>query len=58
MIETKQSNAARLLGFFATRTRFGLWLRNLALRAMNLRMLTQLFAGTVRDDFDLPDYGI
>ncbi|WP_067966956.1 FAD-binding domain [Mycolicibacter icosiumassiliensis] len=58
LIETKQSNAARLLGFFATRTRFGLWLRNLALRAMNLRMLTQLFAGTVRDDFDLPDYGI
>ncbi|WP_046300438.1 FAD-binding domain [Mycobacterium sp. UM_Kg27] len=58
LIEAKQSNAQQLLGFFATRTRFGLWFRNLALRAMNLRMLTQLFAGTVRDDFDLPDYGI
>lgn len=58
LIEAKQSNAQRLLGFFATRTRFGLWFRNLALRAMNLRMLTHLFAGAVRDDFDLPDYGI
>ncbi|KLO26352.1 hypothetical protein ABW16_19745 [Mycolicibacter heraklionensis] len=58
LIEAKQSNAQQLLGFFATRTRFGLWFRNLALRAMNLRMLTNLFAGTVRDDFDLPDYGI
>ncbi|MFL0178289.1 FAD-binding domain [Mycobacterium sp. SMC-15] len=58
LIEDKQSNAAQLLGFFATRTRFGLWFRNLALRAMNLRMLANLFAGAVRDDFDLPDYGI
>ncbi|WP_024442622.1 FAD-binding domain [Mycobacterium sp. UM_WGJ] len=58
LIEAKQSNAQQLLGFFATRTRFGLWFRNLALRAMNLRILTNLFAGTVRDDFDLPDYGI
>jgi 2-polyprenyl-6-methoxyphenol hydroxylase-like FAD-dependent oxidoreductase len=58
LIETKQSNAQQLLGFFATRTCFGLWFRNLALRAMNLRMLTHLFAGSLRDDFDLPDYGI
>ncbi|ORV49007.1 hypothetical protein AWC02_07950 [Mycolicibacter engbaekii] len=58
LIETKQSNAQQLLGFFATRTRFGLYFRNLAIRAMNLRMLTNLFAGAVRDDFDLPDYGI
>ncbi|OBG34894.1 FAD-binding domain [Mycolicibacter heraklionensis] len=58
LIEAKQSNAQQLLGFFATRTRFGLWLRNLAIRALNLRMLTHLVAGTVRDDFDLPDYGI
>lgn len=57
-IEAKQSGAKQFLGFFATRTRFGLWFRNLAIRAMNLRMLTNLFAGAVRDDFDLPDYGI
>ncbi|MCV7386358.1 FAD-binding domain [Mycolicibacter longobardus] len=57
-IEAKQSGARQFLGFFATRTRFGLWFRNMAMRAMNLRMLTSLSAGAVRDDFDLPDYGI
>lgn len=57
-IEAKQAGAQQLLGFFATRTRFGLRFRNLAIRAMNLRMLTNLFAGAVRDDFDLPDYRI
>jgi len=57
-IEDKQSNAQQFLGFFATRTRFGLWFRDLAMRAMNLRLLTRLFAGAVRDDFELPDYGI
>ncbi|MEB3032568.1 FAD-binding domain [[Mycobacterium] nativiensis] len=55
-IEAKQSGARNSLGFFATRTRFGLRFRNMAMRAMNLRMLTNLFAGTVRDDFELPDY--
>lgn len=57
-IDAKQSGAQQFLGFFATRTRFGLWFRNLAIRAMNLRLLTRLFAGSVRDDFDLPDYPI
>ncbi|MGV0700050.1 FAD-binding domain [Mycolicibacter sinensis] len=57
-IDAKQSGAQQFLGFFATRTRFGLWFRNLAIRAMNLPMLTKLFAGSVRDDFDLPDYPI
>lgn len=57
-IEAKQSGARRFIGFFATRTRFGLWFRDQAMRAMNLRILTPLFAGSVRDDFELPDYGI
>ncbi|OBF98906.1 FAD-binding domain [Mycolicibacter sinensis] len=57
-IESKQAGAKQFLGFFATRTRLGLWFRNLAIRAMNLRLLTRLFAGTVRDDFDLPEYGM
>ncbi|MEZ0384028.1 FAD-binding domain [Mycobacterium sp. pW045] len=57
-IEAKQSGATEFLGFFATRTRVGLWFRNLAIRAMNLRLLTRLLAGSVRDDFDLPDYRI
>lgn len=57
-IKSKQSTAASYIGFFATRTRFGLWFRNLAMRAMNFGPLTTLFAGSVRDDFELPDYGI
>lgn len=55
-IEGKQAGARQFLGFFATRTRFGLWFRNLAIRAMNIRGLVNLFSGSVRDDFDLPDY--
>ncbi|MGA5537849.1 FAD-binding domain [Mycolicibacterium nivoides] len=58
-IKSKQAGAERMLGFFATRTRFGLWFRNVALRAMNLsRPVAGLFAGSVRDDLDLPDYRI
>ncbi|MFV8166543.1 FAD-binding domain [Mycobacterium sp. 134] len=58
-IAGKQAGAERMLGFFATRTRFGLWFRNVALRAMNLsRPVAGLFAGSVRDDLDLPDYRI
>lgn len=55
-IEGKQSGARQLLGFFATRTRFGLWFRSMALRAMNIRPLAHLLFGGVRDDFELPDY--
>lgn len=58
-IEGKQAGAERMLGFFATRTRFGLWFRNMALRAMNLsRPVAGLFTGSVRDDLDLPAYRI
>ncbi|NOQ61294.1 FAD-binding domain [Mycolicibacterium fortuitum] len=58
-IEGKQAGAERMLGFFATRTRFGLWFRDVAIRAMNLgRPIAGLFAGSVRDDLDLPDYRI
>ncbi len=55
-IESKQAGAARFIGFFATRTRFGLWLRNVAMRTMNFGPMTRLLAGDVRDDFELPDY--
>ncbi|BBY39137.1 hypothetical protein MMAN_32710 [Mycobacterium mantenii] len=57
-IASKQAAAARNIGFFATRTRFGLWFRNLALRTMSFGPVATLFAGSVRDDFELPDYGI
>jgi 2-polyprenyl-6-methoxyphenol hydroxylase-like FAD-dependent oxidoreductase len=53
----KQLAAPRLLGFFATRTRLGLWLRNQAMRAMNLGPLFRSVAGrSLRDDIELPDY--
>lgn len=57
-IETKQAGARRFLGFFATRTRFGLWFRDAAMRAMNFGPLANLLAGSVRDDLELPEYGI
>ncbi|MGO9928752.1 MAG: FAD-binding domain [Mycobacterium sp.] len=57
-IKTKQAGAVRYIPFFATRTRFGLWFRNVAMRTMNFGPLATLFAGSVRDDFELPDYGI
>ncbi|MCA2264461.1 hypothetical protein A5626_16850 [Mycobacterium marseillense] len=57
-IESKQAGAARFIGFFATRTGFGLWFRNLALRTMNFAPMTRLLARDVRDDFEVPDYGI
>ncbi|HTZ12750.1 MAG TPA: FAD-binding domain [Mycobacterium sp.] len=57
-IEAKQAGAVRYIPFFATRTRFGLWLRNVGLRMANFVPLATLFAGSVRDDFPLPDYGI
>lgn len=57
-IVDKQAGAKRFIGFFATRTRLGLWFRNLAMRAMNFGPLATLFAGSVRDEFELPDYGV
>ncbi len=57
-IKAKQAGAVRYVPFFATRTRFGLWFRNLAMRTMKFRPLATLFAGDVRDDFSLPDYGM
>jgi hypothetical protein len=58
LIESKQAAAVRFIGFFAARTRRGLWFRNAAMRAMNFAPLTRVFAGEFRDDFQLPDYGI
>ena len=55
-IKDKQAGAERLLGFFATKTRFGLWFRNVAMRTMNFAPLAGLFAGNVGDDFELPEY--
>jgi 2-polyprenyl-6-methoxyphenol hydroxylase-like FAD-dependent oxidoreductase len=58
LIRTKQDGARRLIGFFATRTRFGLWFRNVAIRTMNFSPLATLLSGSVRDDIELPDYAM
>lgn len=58
LISSKQTGARRLTRFFATRTRFGLWFRNFAMRTMNFSPLATLFAGNVRDDIELPEYGM
>ena len=56
-VDGKQSSVGKLIPVFATQTRLGIWLRNLGMRAMNLRPLGDLLTGqTFRDDFELPDY--
>jgi 2-polyprenyl-6-methoxyphenol hydroxylase-like FAD-dependent oxidoreductase len=57
-VNAKQASAVRYIPFFATRTRFGLWVRNVGLRVANFVPLASLFAGSIRDDFTLPDYRI
>ncbi len=57
-VETKQAAAARFVGFFATRTKFGLWIRNVVMRAMSFRPVLNLVAGDVADKLDLPEYAI
>jgi 2-polyprenyl-6-methoxyphenol hydroxylase-like FAD-dependent oxidoreductase len=57
LLADKQRAATRYLGFFATRTRLGLWLRIQAMRAMNLGPVFRSLVGRgLRDDFELPDY--
>lgn len=57
-IKAKQAGAARNIPAFATKTHLGLWLRNLAMRTMNFAPVATLFAGNVRKELALPDYGI
>ncbi|BBY44296.1 FAD-binding domain [Mycolicibacterium celeriflavum] len=53
----KQAGATKFISFFAARTSFGVWLRNMALRAMNFRPLGDLvMQRSVRDDIELPEY--
>ncbi|BBX08221.1 FAD-binding domain [Mycolicibacterium aichiense] len=58
-IEDKQGVAKKLLPVFATKTEFGLRIRHLVMRAMNFGPIFDLVAsGTLRDDFELPDYSM
>ncbi|MAQ19880.1 MAG: hypothetical protein CMN30_34385 [Sandaracinus sp.] len=57
LLQAKQAAAPSFAGFFAPRTRAGLFARDWAVRLSNLPGLARLFAGaSLRDDFDLPDY--
>lgn len=56
-IEEKQAGATKFISVFATRTEWGIWLRNAGLRAMNLPFIGDLvMTRALRDDIDLPDY--
>jgi 2-polyprenyl-6-methoxyphenol hydroxylase-like FAD-dependent oxidoreductase len=56
-VRDKQDAARRYLGFFATRTRLGIRLRDLGIRIANRPWLANLLVGSgLRDDFELPDY--
>ena len=57
-IRDKQSSAEKFIGFFATKTRYGLWFRNLVMRTINFGPLANLFGGGVRDDFEPPEYAM
>ena len=58
-IEEKQKAARAFASSFAPKTEFGIWLRNMATHLMVIPPLADLLIGdSVRDDFDLPDYGM
>ena len=55
----KQAGALSFIKFFTARTRPGLLVRNLGMRAMAIRPLAKLLAArSFRDDIDLPDYAM
>ena len=59
LIEKKQKAARNLASSFAPRTAFGLWFRDQMTRLMGLPFVAEALIGAdIRDDFDLPDYGI
>ncbi len=58
-ISAKQAGARKFVAFFAPRTRRGLALRNLGMRALGIKPLAKLAsARNFRDEFELPDYGM
>lgn len=58
-IEGKQTGARKFVSFFTPRTQLGITMRNLAIRATNIRPVADLvLARTLVDHFELPDYAI
>lgn len=59
LITVKQRAARKFAGSFAPRTALGLSVRNAATRLMAIPAIAQLLIGrTLRDDLELPDYGL
>ncbi|HAQ76236.1 MULTISPECIES: FAD-binding domain [Hyphomonas] len=57
-LEEKQQSARDFASSFTPKTEFGIWLRNLATHFMIVPPIADLLMGnTVKDDFELPDYG-
>ena len=58
-IEGKQESARKFASAFAPRTAGGLWFRNQVTKLMAVPLIADYFVGRdVRDDLELPDYGI
>lgn len=58
-IERKQRSAQKFATAFAPKTRFGVWFRNLATKLMGIPLVAEFFLGReLRDDFELPEYGV
>jgi len=56
---SKQQAAQRMTGFFAPKTSWGMFLRNVATSLSEKPLLAKLFLGAaLRDDFRLPEYGV
>ncbi len=57
-VTSKQKSALRLRGFFAPESRFALKVRDVAVNTMAIPFFANhLVARSLRDDFELPDYG-
>ncbi|MGN6582356.1 MAG: FAD-binding domain [Rhizobiaceae bacterium] len=58
LLKGKQKAAEGFASSVVPATQFGVWVRNQATKIMRLPKMTEmLMGGTMRDDFDLPDYG-
>jgi 2-polyprenyl-6-methoxyphenol hydroxylase-like FAD-dependent oxidoreductase len=59
LVESKQKAARRFAAAFVPRTVFGLWLRDRVMNLMASPVVANAALGaSLRDDFDLPDYGM
>lgn len=59
LLARRQKSAQSFAGSFAPRTALGLWVRNQVTKLMRVPFVaTAVIGADIRDNFDLPDYGI